>query len=65
MFNNTWDSFYNTNPEDILLILKGGKVVLLDNLYGEKFNIIEKTEFDLIEINGNQEIYSERIKETC
>jgi len=49
--DDAWDDFFNTNPENILLILKGGKIVFLDKRYEDKYRIINKTDFDLIEIN--------------
>jgi cytosine/adenosine deaminase-related metal-dependent hydrolase len=49
--DNDWDNFFNTNPEDILIILKGGRIVFLDKAYEDKYRIIDKTEFDMIEIN--------------
>lgn len=49
---NISDSFYKTNPEDIILILKDGEIVYWDNHYEDNFKVIDKTKFDLIEINN-------------
>jgi hypothetical protein len=47
-----WDSFYNTNPEDILLILKNEKIVLIDEDLSKEYRLIDKIDFDLISINS-------------
>jgi cytosine/adenosine deaminase-related metal-dependent hydrolase len=49
--DNEWDNYFNTNPEDILIILKKGRIVFLDKSYEDRYRVIDKTEFDMIEIN--------------
>jgi len=49
---NEWDSFYNTNPEDILLILKHGKIVFIDASLVEEEPVIKLQYFDLISIKS-------------
>ncbi len=53
--DNIYESFYNTNPEDILLILKNGVVILFDRSIKESLTRILKNEdrFNEININGN------------
>lgn len=53
--DNIYESFYNTNPEDILLILKNGVVILFDRSIKESLTRILKHEdrFNEININGN------------
>jgi cytosine/adenosine deaminase-related metal-dependent hydrolase len=48
---NVWEDFYNNNSEDILLIVKNGRIVFLDKEYEDKNHVINKTGFDLIEMN--------------
>jgi cytosine/adenosine deaminase-related metal-dependent hydrolase len=50
--NDEWDSFFNTNPEDILLILKNGKIIFLDEELPGSDKLIDKKEFELIFINS-------------
>lgn len=58
--SNYWDNFYSTNPEDILMILKSGRIVFLDKQYSH--SLIELNGFDLIEINGVQKYIVRGIK---
>ena len=48
---NNWNNYYNTNPENILLILKAGKIALIDKEYDDRNSIIKKANFDLIAIH--------------
>jgi cytosine/adenosine deaminase-related metal-dependent hydrolase len=70
LYDNPWDSFYNTDPKDILLILKDGRIVFLDKEFEDKHQIINKNDFDLIGINDSKKyvikgllVLAERIKE--
>ncbi|MDR3667088.1 MAG: amidohydrolase family protein [Ignavibacteriaceae bacterium] len=47
-----WSNYFNTNPENLLLILKGGQIVLLDQEYENINHIIDRSDFDLIAINN-------------
>jgi cytosine/adenosine deaminase-related metal-dependent hydrolase len=53
-FPDVWDSFYSTNPEDIYLILKNGKIVFIDEELAEDGELIDINNFDLISINSKQ-----------
>jgi hypothetical protein len=46
-----WNNYYNTNPDNILLILKAGQIVFLDKEYEDCNHIIEKKFYDLISFN--------------
>ena len=52
--DNSFESFYQTNPEDILLVLKNGKIILTDE--SVKDSISEQTEelntFNEVKVNG-------------
>ena len=48
---NSYESFYNTNPEDILLILKNGEVVLFDRTIKESITEVMKNTNRFNEIN--------------
>lgn len=52
---NLYESFYNTNPEDILLILKNGEVVLFDSTIKESLRGVMKhtNSFNEINIKGH------------
>ncbi len=39
-FNVNWDSFYSINPEDIILILKNGKIVFWDEEIKSQLNFL-------------------------
>jgi cytosine/adenosine deaminase-related metal-dependent hydrolase len=47
---NDWESFYDTNPEDILLIIKHGAIVFIDAGLAEEQSVINLQDFDLISI---------------
>jgi hypothetical protein len=50
--DDKWNDYYNTNPENIILIIKAGRIVLIDKDYEDRNCIIKKTGFDLIAINN-------------
>lgn len=60
-------SFYEINPEDILIITKNGKVILFDSLMKNQFagTIKDFTEYSEIEINKNKKFVKGRIDELC
>jgi len=62
-FKNEWDSFYNTNPEDILLIVKNGEVVFIDSELVENQNAVNRNEYDLISVNSVQKYIIKGITE--
>jgi cytosine/adenosine deaminase-related metal-dependent hydrolase len=62
-YDDYWDNFYNTNPEDILLIIKRGKVIYMDKLYVDIYPFLDINDFDLIEINSGQKYIVKGIKE--
>ena len=49
---NEWESFYNSNPEDILLIIKQGIIVFIDASLAEEQPIVNLQDFDLILIKS-------------
>ncbi len=51
---NLFDSFYSTNPEDIFLVIKNGKMILFDESLKEQFSsfLNPSMNFDVIRING-------------
>jgi len=51
-FDDNWDSFYNTNLEEILLILKNGVIVFIDEELAKEGGLIDINNFDLISINS-------------
>jgi cytosine/adenosine deaminase-related metal-dependent hydrolase len=51
-YKNEWDSFYNTTSEDILLIIKSGKIIYIDEYLSQGRKLIDKKDFDLIAINS-------------
>lgn len=51
-FPDVWESFYCINPEDILLILKNGKIVFMDEDLAKYCGLIEINNYDLISINS-------------
>ncbi|MGA7719993.1 MAG: amidohydrolase family protein [Ignavibacteriaceae bacterium] len=51
-YKNEWDSFYGTTPEDILLIIKSGKIVFIDEYLSQGIKLIDTNDFDLIAINS-------------
>lgn len=52
--DNIYESFYNTNPEDILLILKNGEIILYDRTIQDTLTgMLKHTErFNEINVNG-------------
>ncbi len=58
-----WDDFFNTNSEDILLILKNGRIVFLDKEYSDKYHFIDKNDFDLICFNEAKKYVVRGLKE--
>jgi cytosine/adenosine deaminase-related metal-dependent hydrolase len=53
--NNPLDNFLDLNPEDILLVIKEGRVILLDGILSTYFgNELEKSRFSKILINKVQ-----------
>ncbi len=51
--DDLYDSFYNTDPEDIQLILKNGKIILFDhNLKDALADEIILSDFQKIKVNG-------------
>jgi cytosine/adenosine deaminase-related metal-dependent hydrolase len=61
--DNPWNAFYNTNSKDILLIIKSGRIILLDREFEEKHHFLNKSDFDLIEINDVKKYVIKGIKE--
>jgi hypothetical protein len=51
-FKNDWESFYDTNPEDILLIIKHGAIVFIDAGLAEEQSVVNLQDFDLISIKS-------------
>lgn len=51
-YKKKWESFYSINPEDILLILKNGIIVLIDSELTIQHQNFNKDDFDLIYINS-------------
>ncbi len=51
-YKNNWESFYNINPEDILMILKNGIIVFIDSEIIIQNPNINKDDFDIIYINS-------------
>ncbi len=51
-YKNKWESFYSINPEDILMILKKGIIVLIDSELTIQYQNFNKDDFDLIYINS-------------
>ncbi|MCX6170766.1 MAG: amidohydrolase family protein [Ignavibacteriales bacterium] len=60
---NGWDSFYDTNPEDILLILKHGLIVFIDKNLADQHRLLIENKFDLIIINSVQKYITKGIRE--
>ena len=61
--DDEWNSFYDTDSKDILLILKGGRIVFIDEGFSEKNNLPGKAEFDIIEISGVRKYAVKGLKE--
>ena len=51
-FKNDWESFYDTNPEDILLIIKHGAIIFIDAGLAEEQSVVNLQDFDLISIKS-------------
>lgn len=47
-----WKSFYSINPEDILLIIKNGEIVFIDEELQNEQRAITEKDFDLVSINS-------------
>jgi len=62
-FHNNWESFYNINPEDILLILKDGNIVFIDSEIILQQQSIAKDDFDVIYINSVKKYITKGIRE--
>ena len=59
-----YDSFFNTDPEDIFLILKSGKVILFDESLKHKLNYeLDQNKFERMNINGKVKYVAFRITE--
>jgi cytosine/adenosine deaminase-related metal-dependent hydrolase len=41
-FDNLWDSFFSIEPEDIILIIKKGKIIYFDDSIDNQLNFFEK-----------------------
>lgn len=62
---NIYDSFYNTNPRDILLILKKGKIILFDHSLKDALSDeIIQNNFEEIKVNGKVKLTEYHITET-
>ena len=62
---NIYDSFYNTNPRDILLILKKGKIILFDHSLKDALSDeIIQNNFEEINVNGKVKLTEYHITET-
>ena len=63
-FNKSWDSFYSINPEDIILILKGGKIILWDEEIKNQLNFLslEKKHFSKILLSGKMKYVAGNLK---
>jgi cytosine/adenosine deaminase-related metal-dependent hydrolase len=62
-FEDEWESFYSLNPEDLLLVLKKGEIILLDRELGDSVKILQTDKYDLISINAVQKYVTRGIKE--
>ncbi len=62
-FENEWESFYNINPEDILLILKNGEIVFIDAGLANSQKLIEEKDFDIVCINSINKLIVKGIRE--
>ena len=51
-FTDIWESFYNINPEDILLIVKNGRCIFIDSVLTTQQQNFDKNKFDIIYINS-------------
>jgi len=61
--NNGLSNFYSTNPEDILMILKDGKIVLFDKEFANLYNEEGNNGFDKIRINSSVKFIVRGIKD--
>jgi cytosine/adenosine deaminase-related metal-dependent hydrolase len=62
-YSNNWETFYNINPEDILLIIKNGNVVFIDSEIILQRQDIHKNDLDVIYINSVKKYITKGIRE--
>ena len=64
---NFFDSFYAINPENILMLIKNGKIILFDSelLNQMKSFEVELPEFSKIQLNGRIKFIKGRLNELC
>ena len=51
--NDLWDAFYETGPEDILLVIKSGKVVMADQSVSTLMGIEEDSVFEKVSVGNS------------
>lgn len=61
--SNEFDDFYSYNPEDILIILKQGHIVLFDEQLENKFALTNKDKYDKIKVNTSVKYIVKGIKD--
>jgi hypothetical protein len=49
--DNEWNDYFNSDPDNILLILKKGHIVFLDKSYEDNNHIIDQSGYDLVSFN--------------
>lgn len=63
--DNLFESFFNTNPEDILLVIKNGKIILFDQSQRDVLpEEVIQNKFEKVKVNGNVKFVAYRITET-
>jgi cytosine/adenosine deaminase-related metal-dependent hydrolase len=64
---NLFDSFYMTNPEDIILIIKDGEIILFDNSILNQISSLQikvkLKDFDEVNVNGRIKFVKYRVNE--
>jgi cytosine/adenosine deaminase-related metal-dependent hydrolase len=60
--SNEPDSIFNTNPEDIWLILKNGQIILIDKNIADNQNVLDKNKFDMVTINSADKLVTKGIQ---